>query len=89
MATVIVTMADLETAVPLDRALEAGGTAVTLVASADDIDVGMVEGAPSEYRLDLEMPLHGLWQLVLQVRRGDDLHEIRAETSVADARETN
>ena len=57
--------------------------------SRDDFDFSMVEGAPGEYRAGLEMPLHGLWQLVLQVRRGDDLHEIRAETSVADARETN
>jgi len=40
----------------------------------------MSEGAPGEYRANLEMPLHGLWQLVLQIRRGDDLHEIRAET---------
>jgi len=28
------------------------------------------------------MPLHGLWQLVLRIRRADDLHEVRADTSV-------
>ena len=43
----------------------------------------MSEVAPGEYRAELEMPLHGLWQLVLQVRRGEDLHEVRADTSVA------
>ncbi|HPQ24300.1 MAG TPA: FixH family protein [Gammaproteobacteria bacterium] len=53
--------------------------------SRDDFDFQMSEGAPGEYRANLEMPLHGLWQLVLQIQRGDDLHEIRAETSVADS----
>ncbi|HPF62480.1 MAG TPA: sigma-54 dependent transcriptional regulator [Gemmatimonadales bacterium] len=47
MATVIVTMADLETAVPLDRALEAGGTAVTLVASADEARQALNRGHPA------------------------------------------
>jgi hypothetical protein len=29
------------------------------------------------------MPLHGLWQLVLRINRDSELHEIRADTSVA------
>ena len=35
----------------------------------------------------LSPPLHGLWQLVLQVRRGEELHEVRADASVAPALE--
>jgi DNA-binding NtrC family response regulator len=35
-AQVVITLADLETAVPLDRALEAGGVASTLVVSSDE-----------------------------------------------------
>jgi nitrogen fixation protein FixH len=50
--------------------------------SRDDLDFTMAEVAPGEYRVDLTMPLHGWWQLVLQIRRGDDLHEVRAETEV-------
>lgn len=51
--------------------------------SRDDVGFVMHEVAPGEYRVQLEMPLHGLWQLVLQIRRGEDLHEVRADTSVA------
>lgn len=53
--------------------------------SRDDFAFEMSEVAPGEYRSELRMPLHGLWELVLQVRRGEDLHEVRAETSVARA----
>ena len=38
--------------------------------------------APGEYRVNLVMPLQGRWDLVLQIRREDDLHEVRASTSV-------
>jgi nitrogen fixation protein FixH len=55
--------------------------------SDDDFDFAMTEVAPGEYRVGLTMPLHGFWQLVLQIRRGDDLHEVRAETSVETAAE--
>jgi len=50
--------------------------------SRDDFEFAMQEVAPGEYRATLIMPLHGLWQLVLQIRRGEELHEIRADTSV-------
>jgi nitrogen fixation protein FixH len=53
--------------------------------SRDDFDFAMAEVAPGEYRVTLEMPLQGLWNLVLQVRRGNDLHEVRATTSVQPA----
>lgn len=50
--------------------------------SRDDFDFVMNEVAPGEYRVDLVMPLQGRWDLVLQIRRDDDLHEVRAGTSV-------
>ena len=55
--------------------------------SRDDIAFAMNEVAPGEYRVALQMPLHGLWDLVLQIRRGDDLHEVRAQTSVSELAE--
>lgn len=54
--------------------------------SRDDFEFNMSEAAPGEYRAPLTMPLHGLWRLVLQIRRGEDLHEIRADTTVGAAR---
>jgi nitrogen fixation protein FixH len=54
--------------------------------SRDDFAFDMDEVAPGEYRVSLVMPLQGLWDLVLQVRRDDDLHELRANTSVDAAR---
>jgi nitrogen fixation protein FixH len=53
--------------------------------SRDDFDFTMNEVAPGEYRASMNMPLPGRWQLVLQVRRDEDLHEVRAETTVAGA----
>jgi len=53
--------------------------------SRDDFGFAMDEVASGEYRVTLAMPLHGLWNLVLQIRRGEDLHEVRATTSVQTA----
>lgn len=50
--------------------------------SRDDFSFDMDEVAAGEYRATLEMPLPGTWQLVLQIRRGGDLHEVRADTTV-------
>jgi len=49
----------------------------------DDFEFAMSEVAAGEYRASMQMPLHGLWELVLKIRRGDDLHEVRADTSVS------
>ncbi len=46
MSDVVVTLADLETAVPLDRALEARGIAVDLAASFDEARVALGRGHP-------------------------------------------
>lgn len=51
--------------------------------SREDMAFEMTEVAAGEYRTELVMPLPGLWQLVLQIRRDGELHEVRAETSVA------
>ena len=45
----------------------------------------MQETEPGLYRVQIALPEPGLWRLVLQVRRGGQLHEVHASTSVADA----
>jgi nitrogen fixation protein FixH len=45
----------------------------------------MQEIEPGLYRAAIELPQPGLWTLVLQVRRGEQLHELHASTSVADS----
>jgi nitrogen fixation protein FixH len=49
-----------------------------------DFDFRMTEIAPGDYQLESVLPLPGLWRLVLTIRRGDEVHEIRAITSVLD-----
>jgi nitrogen fixation protein FixH len=43
----------------------------------------LVETAPGVYLGDVILPLPGVWDLVLEVRRGEDQHEVRATTEVA------
>ncbi|HXH04307.1 MAG TPA: FixH family protein [Candidatus Competibacteraceae bacterium] len=47
-----------------------------------DQDFTMHEVAPGLYRAELTLPAPGMWDLVLQVRRGEDLHEVRASTAL-------
>jgi nitrogen fixation protein FixH len=82
-ATFVVAVADRDGR-PVAGA-EVGGRFLRTSNSRDDFDFTMAEVAPGEYRANLQMPLHGLWELVLHIRRGEDLHEVRADTSVADA----
>ncbi len=51
--------------------------------SEADIAFRMQELGGGRYRLDTSLPLPGVWQLVLTVRRDAELHEIRASTTVA------
>ena len=44
----------------------------------------LVETAPGVYQHDVVLPLPGVWKLVLEIRRGEDLHEVRAATEVAE-----
>lgn len=82
-ATFVVVVAD-KAGVPLTGA-EVSGRFLRTSNSRDDFDFSLTEVVAGEYRANLSMPLHGLWQLVLHIRRGNDLHEIRADTSVAAA----
>ncbi|MBI5041762.1 MAG: FixH family protein [Gammaproteobacteria bacterium] len=45
----------------------------------------LAETAPGVYQSALTLPLPGVWNLVLEIRRGEELHEVRAATTVADA----
>ena len=53
--------------------------------SEADMAFDMQDVGGGRYRVDVVMPYPGLWQLVLNIRRGDDLHELRATTSVAES----
>jgi len=47
-----------------------------------DQDFTMDEVEPGVYRSELILPQPGEWNLVLELRKGDDLHEIRARTRI-------
>lgn len=64
------------------------GAAVTgqfLRSSSSTLDVAftLAERAPGVYETELKLPLAGAWNLVLHVRKGEDLHEVRAVTQIA------
>ena len=44
----------------------------------------MQEQDPGVYNAEILLPAPGLWNLVLQIRRGEQLHELHASTSVAE-----
>lgn len=48
-----------------------------------DIAFELTEREAGVYEVVLTLPAPGAWNLVLQIRRGDELHEIRADTRVA------
>ena len=47
-----------------------------------DIVFALTERQPGVYEAALTLPAAGAWNLVLEVRQGDELHEIRANTQV-------
>jgi nitrogen fixation protein FixH len=49
-----------------------------------DIAFALAEREPGVYEAALTLPAAGRWNLVLQVRQGDELHEISANTAVGD-----
>jgi len=51
--------------------------------SREDESFDMQEVEPGLYRAVLTLPAPGMWYLVLKVRRGEQLHELHASTSVA------
>lgn len=44
----------------------------------------LTEVSPGIYRGEVTLPAPGLWDLVLEIRKGEDLHEVRATTTVAE-----
>lgn len=50
-----------------------------------DQRIALAETAPGVYQGEVLLPLPGVWNLVLEIRRGDALHEVRATTTVTDA----
>lgn len=52
--------------------------------SALDVAFELTEREPGVYEAVLKLPAAGAWNLVLQVRQGEDLHEIRASTTVVE-----
>lgn len=50
--------------------------------SALDVAFELAEREPGVYEAALKLPAAGAWNLVLQIRQGDELHEVRASTTV-------
>ena len=49
-----------------------------------DVDFNLNETAPGVYEAPVSLPVAGHWNLVLQIRKGEELHEIQANTRVED-----
>jgi nitrogen fixation protein FixH len=79
-ATFIVAVSDRWEA-PVSGA-DVRGTFLRTSNSREDLEFVMDEVAPGEYRTTVNLPLPGRWDLVLRIRQHDDLHEVRASTSV-------
>jgi len=47
-----------------------------------DVAFELIERAPGVYETELQLPAAGLWNLVLNIRQGDEWHEVRASTQV-------
>ncbi|HPW63722.1 MAG TPA: FixH family protein, partial [Cyclobacteriaceae bacterium] len=49
-----------------------------------DVDFTLNETAPGVYESKVTLPAAGRWNLVLSIRKGDDLHEVQAGTTVGE-----
>jgi len=65
------------------RFAEVSGVFLRPSDSRKDTSFDMQEVEPGLYRVVLALPEPGLWDLVLTVRKGGQLHELRASTSVS------
>ncbi|OOY99922.1 FixH family protein [Solemya velum gill symbiont] len=61
------------------------GTFIRPSNSEHDFSFSMRPDSPGFYVVELEMPLPGVWNLVVTIDRQGDTHEIQATTSVATA----
>jgi nitrogen fixation protein FixH len=48
----------------------------------EDLTVTLPEIEPGRYEEPLTLQLPGMWEVLVEVRRGEDLHEVRGTTSV-------
>lgn len=44
----------------------------------------LAEVAPGRYQGEFSLPVPGVWELALEIRRGEELHQVRGTTSVGD-----
>ncbi len=71
-----------------DQPISGGNVEASFLRPSDkkeDFNLKLAETEPGVYRTEVTPPMPGLWQVVIVVRRGDDVHEIRASTDVLDA----
>ncbi len=61
-----------------------GGQFLRPSSSKQDVAFDLAETDPGVYESKLLLPLAGNWNLVLRIRKGEDVHEIRAITRVLD-----
>jgi nitrogen fixation protein FixH len=66
------------------RFAEIGGVFLRPSDSRRDTPFDMQEVEPGLYRVVVTLPEPGAWDLLLTARRGGQLHELRARTSVSD-----
>jgi len=59
-----------------------GGQFLRPADSRLDTAFTLPEVEPGVYQAPLSLPAAGLWDLVLHIRKGEDLHEVRANTEV-------
>jgi len=51
--------------------------------TALDVDFALTETAPGIYEAQMVLPAAGRWNLALRIRKGEEIHEIRANTKVS------
>lgn len=51
-----------------------------------DVAFALAEREPGVYEAELKLPAAGAWNLVLQVRQGEEWHEVSANTTVGDSK---
>ncbi len=44
----------------------------------------LAEISPGQYQVELTLPVPGVWNLVLEIRLGEDLHRVQATTDISD-----
>lgn len=49
-----------------------------------DLSFVLTEASPGMYQGELVLPVPGDWDLMLEIRKGEELHEVRAKTTVAE-----